>query len=109
LPCRENEQENIYKYIKKGLATNGSYSSLYISGMPGTGKTACVHAVIKKLRIEYQINNINEDLNNISVKRNTEIGRLVAKKTKSNLQIFEFYILKYKNLFFYLLIKIYFR
>lgn len=55
LPCRESEQDYIYKYIKKGLNTNGGYSTLYISGMPGTGKTACVNAMLKKLRIEYQI------------------------------------------------------
>lgn len=54
LPCREKEQDYIYNYMKKGFETNGSYSALYISGMPGTGKTACVNAVIKKLRIEFQ-------------------------------------------------------
>lgn len=48
--------EYIDNYIKKGLQTNGTYSALYISGMPGTGKTACVNAVIKKLRNEFQQN-----------------------------------------------------
>lgn len=54
LPCREKEQLHIYNYIKKGLETNGSYTGLYISGMPGTGKTACVTTVINKLRKESQ-------------------------------------------------------
>ena len=40
LPCRENEQELIKQYIIEGIENNGSSSSLYISGMPGTGKTA---------------------------------------------------------------------
>ena len=47
LPCREKEQEIIYKYIKTGLYTKGNYSSLYISGMPGTGKTESVKRVIE--------------------------------------------------------------
>ena len=49
LPCRTEEQIIIENYIKKGLETNGCYNSLYISGMPGTGKTASVIASIKKL------------------------------------------------------------
>ena len=49
LPCRENEQNQIYNYIKSGLNTKGSYSSLYIAGFPGTGKTVSVQTVIKVL------------------------------------------------------------
>ena len=59
LPCREKEQEIIYNYIKKGLETNGNYNSLYIAGMPGTGKTACVTNVIKVLEEE-----LNKDKKN---------------------------------------------
>lgn len=61
LPCREKEQEIIYDYIKKGLETNGNYSSLYIAGMPGTGKTACVINVINIIEEELK-NNKNEEL-----------------------------------------------
>lgn len=49
LPCREKEHAEIYEFIKTGIETNGSATSLYISGMPGTGKTATVLEVIKKL------------------------------------------------------------
>jgi Cdc6-like AAA superfamily ATPase len=56
LPCREKEQEEIYKYIKSGFDTQGSYSALYISGMPGTGKTASVTNIINKLRRECENN-----------------------------------------------------
>ena len=58
LPCRENELKLIYEYIRKGLETKGAYSSLYISGMPGTGKTACVQSTIQKLKSESQSNRV---------------------------------------------------
>ena len=52
LPCRKIEQDQIYEYIKKGLQTNGNYSSLYIAGMPGTGKTASVKTIVNILESE---------------------------------------------------------
>lgn len=58
LPCRKDEQDQIYNYIKKGLQTNGNYSSLYIAGMPGTGKTASVKTVVNILESE-----LNESIN----------------------------------------------
>ena len=54
LPCREQEQEQIKNYIKEGLEINGNYNSLYIAGMPGTGKTACVKRVIKIVENEFK-------------------------------------------------------
>ena len=54
LPCREKEQNIIYDYIQEGLQTNGNYNSLYIAGMPGTGKTVCVKTVINILESEYK-------------------------------------------------------
>ena len=56
LPCREEEQEKIYTYIKTGLETEGNYNSLYIAGMPGTGKTACVKKIIEILEDEFKHN-----------------------------------------------------
>ncbi len=50
LPCRDKEREQITNYIKEGLKNHGSSSSLYISGMPGTGKTATTLEVIESLR-----------------------------------------------------------
>ena len=52
LPCRKEEQDTIYNYIKKGLQTNGNYNSLYIAGQPGTGKTASVKTIINILESE---------------------------------------------------------
>ena len=59
LPCREKEQKIIYDYIQEGLQTNGNYNSLYIAGMPGTGKTASVKTVINILESEYAQKNKN--------------------------------------------------
>jgi len=50
LPCREKERAEIHDFIKLGIETKGSATSLYISGMPGTGKTATVLEVIKRLK-----------------------------------------------------------
>lgn len=52
LPCRKEEQDLIYNYIKQGLQTNGNYHSLYIAGMPGTGKTASVKTILNILESE---------------------------------------------------------
>ena len=40
LSCRDEEQKKIRDYLRQGIQNKGSSSSLYISGMPGTGKTA---------------------------------------------------------------------
>ena len=57
LPCREEEQNEIYNYIKNGLITYGNYNPLYICGMPGTGKTKSVKRVIKIIKEENKENN----------------------------------------------------
>ena len=57
LPCRKEEQLKIYNYIKNGLKTNGNYNSLYIGGMPGTGKTECIKKVIEYIENENKANN----------------------------------------------------
>ena len=54
LPCRDSERQSIVDYIKNGLKNKGSSSSLYISGMPGTGKTATTMEVIRDLKRKYR-------------------------------------------------------
>ena len=48
LPCREDEFSTIYTHLYNAITEN-SGSTLYISGVPGTGKTATVREVISSL------------------------------------------------------------
>ena len=49
LPCREEEYNDIYKFLEKKLLDK-SGGCIYISGVPGTGKTATVNEVVKCLK-----------------------------------------------------------
>jgi origin recognition complex subunit 1 len=50
LPCRDDERKRISEYVENAIRSNGLGAAMYVSGMPGTGKTATVHEVIKALR-----------------------------------------------------------
>jgi Cdc6-like AAA superfamily ATPase len=56
LPCRNNERKKIQDYILNGIKNRGSSSSLYIAGMPGTGKTATTLEIIKNLKDDKKMN-----------------------------------------------------
>lgn len=45
LPCRENERDKVLRWMRTAIAEGGTSSPLYISGVPGTGKTATVREV----------------------------------------------------------------
>ncbi|NWR62744.1 ORC1 protein, partial [Bucorvus abyssinicus] len=49
LPCREEEFQDIYNFVESKLL-DGTGGCMYISGVPGTGKTATVHEVIRCLQ-----------------------------------------------------------
>lgn len=49
LPCRENEYGQIYMALETAI-NGGMGSCIYISGIPGTGKTATVREVVTELR-----------------------------------------------------------
>lgn len=49
LPCREDEFMNIMGYIESAIH-EGTGTCVYISGVPGTGKTATVLEVIRHLQ-----------------------------------------------------------
>lgn len=48
LPCRTIEFETVYSYLHSAI-TDGSGTCIYISGTPGTGKTATVREVVATL------------------------------------------------------------
>ncbi|KAF7540645.1 hypothetical protein G7Z17_g12153 [Cylindrodendrum hubeiense] len=48
LPCREGEFTLVYSHLEAAI-TDGTGNCIYISGTPGTGKTATVREVISRL------------------------------------------------------------
>lgn len=53
LPCRETEFQNIQSFIERKIL-DGCGGCMYVSGVPGTGKTATVTEVIRTLRARVQ-------------------------------------------------------
>ncbi|KAG8197381.1 hypothetical protein JTE90_013504 [Oedothorax gibbosus] len=51
LPCRAEEYSDIYTFVK-GCLNAHTGGCMYISGVPGTGKTATVHEVVRNLECE---------------------------------------------------------
>ncbi|NXG66195.1 ORC1 protein, partial [Hemiprocne comata] len=49
LPCREEEFQDVYNFVESKLI-DGTGGCMYISGVPGTGKTATVHEVVRCLQ-----------------------------------------------------------
>jgi origin recognition complex subunit 1 len=48
LPCREDEFASVYSHLEAAIS-DGSGACIYISGTPGTGKTATVRDVVAQL------------------------------------------------------------
>uniref|UniRef100_A0A8C5ZR52 Origin recognition complex subunit 1 n=1 Tax=Marmota marmota marmota TaxID=9994 RepID=A0A8C5ZR52_MARMA len=57
LPCREQEFQGIYNFVESKLLDHTG-GCMYISGVPGTGKTATVHEVIRCLQQAAQTDDI---------------------------------------------------
>ncbi|XP_057600456.1 origin recognition complex subunit 1 isoform X2 [Hippopotamus amphibius kiboko] len=57
LPCREQEFQDIYNFVESKLLDHTG-GCMYISGVPGTGKTATVHEVIHCLQQAAQANDV---------------------------------------------------
>jgi hypothetical protein len=54
MPCRTAEHTSIHELLKTAIQQGGLGCAVYISGMPGTGKTATILEVIRKLRLQHQ-------------------------------------------------------
>jgi len=52
LPGREAEQAEVKSFLRDAICLGGRREVLYVSGMPGTGKTASVLEVVRQLRLE---------------------------------------------------------
>jgi len=52
LPCREDMFAEIYAFVASKLGPDGCGGCIYISGVPGTGKTATVMDVVRTLKRE---------------------------------------------------------
>ncbi|XP_028300106.1 origin recognition complex subunit 1 isoform X2 [Gouania willdenowi] len=57
LPCREQEFQDIYSFVESKII-DGTGGCMYISGVPGTGKTATVQEVIRCLQHAAHIDEI---------------------------------------------------
>uniref|UniRef100_A0A0N5BPH6 Origin recognition complex subunit 1 n=1 Tax=Strongyloides papillosus TaxID=174720 RepID=A0A0N5BPH6_STREA len=49
LTCREEETKKIKSFVKSAISPSGTSSAMYISGVPGTGKTASTLKVLNEL------------------------------------------------------------
>ena len=59
LPCREEEFSTVYSHLEAAI-TAGSGSCIYISGTPGTGKTATVREVVAQLHASVQAEELDD-------------------------------------------------
>ncbi|CAK0827379.1 unnamed protein product [Prorocentrum cordatum] len=51
MPCREAEQAGLAKHLRAAVAKGGTAQVLYVSGMPGTGKTASVLRAVDQMKV----------------------------------------------------------
>ncbi|KAI1180561.1 ATPase [Nemania sp. FL0916] len=59
LPCREDEFSIVYSHLEAAI-TDGSGACIYISGTPGTGKTATVREVVSRLDDAVQADELDD-------------------------------------------------
>lgn len=57
LPCRETEFSNVYVGIE-GAIRSGSGTCIFVSGTPGSGKTATVREVVSQLQLRVEDNEL---------------------------------------------------
>ncbi|KAK0509742.1 hypothetical protein JMJ35_008136 [Cladonia borealis] len=59
LPCRTNEFSTVYNHLEAAI-TSGTGACIYISGVPGTGKTATVREVVSQLNASVQAEELDD-------------------------------------------------
>ena len=59
LPCRESEFSTVYSNLEAAI-TSGTGTCIYISGVPGTGKTATVREVVSQLNASVQAEELDD-------------------------------------------------
>lgn len=59
LPCRQAEFTTVYAHLEAAISA-GSGACIYISGMPGTGKTATVREVVAQLHASVQAEELDD-------------------------------------------------
>lgn len=59
LPCRETEFSTVYTHLESAITT-GTGSCIYISGTPGTGKTATVREVVAQLHLSVRAEELDD-------------------------------------------------
>lgn len=104
LPCRENEYMEIYSFLE-GSITDKIGGCMYISGVPGTGKTATTTAVIRALKEEADNGEIPAfefvEINGMRIteprKAYVEINRQLTGKTVTAEQAFNLLDKRFSN------------
>lgn len=66
LPCREAEFERICTFIKECIGRDAVSQAMYVSGVPGTGKTATVLQVTNFFFQLYSLNTLQAGITEIS-------------------------------------------
>ena len=58
MPCRTEEKKKVLDILREAIVNGSAAKPVYISGMPGTGKTATVLTSINTLKAEMESNDI---------------------------------------------------
>ena len=90
LPCREKEFQEIYLFLQTHIS-NRTSGCMYISGVPGTGKTATVHEVVRALESEFKSEQEEEEEKKKKRKKKTDEdakkrARKVKKKVNASME-----------------------
>ncbi|OAD54007.1 Cell division control protein 6 like protein [Eufriesea mexicana] len=98
LPGRENELQRLQQFMEEHLK-NETSGSLYVSGPPGTGKTACLSKLILRTEFEskFKIVYVNcttmKSAATIYAKIIQELGLSVSKSAKNSKAVIEKYLI----------------